>query len=138
MLEDFVGRPSLTPFVRYELAVQICSGLSFLHAQQPVLVHGDIKGSNVIVQMSFSKPLAKLVDFGLSRLVTKHVQPLGGTVRWMAPEIIRQQIPAPSSDVFSFGRLLFMISTGKQPLANMTRDEMMKSAEQRIVPTLEW
>merc|ERR1719210_382182 len=50
-LEQFITlEPAMSnKRLRYDLARQICSGLSFLHGQHPCIVHGDVKGSNVMV-----------------------------------------------------------------------------------------
>merc|ERR1740121_61007 len=84
---------------------------------------------------------AKLIDFGLSRLLTKHAEPLGGTLNWMAPELVcslSRRKPAPSADVFSFGRLLFIIATGQTPLQVMPRAAILHSAKQGRMEPLSW
>jgi len=65
---------------------------------------------------------AKILDFGLARLQTKHAMPLGGTLQWKAPEVIRnrQGTPAPSADVFSFGLFAYFCVTGLKPFPGLT------------------
>ncbi len=54
------------------------------------MVHGDIKGDNVLVAGSPDHVQAKLTDFGLSRVLDpERVASLGGTVEWMAPNHVR-------------------------------------------------
>jgi len=136
------GTPSKTHEVvdRCILADNVCSALAYLHAQTPVIIHGDIKGSNVLVEQLGDRRNAKLLDFGLSRLVTRRTRDLGGTLRWMAPEIIRKDInaKAPSTDVFSFGRLVYLIMTGRQPLAGTTQDDIMRAAGSNTGLELDW
>mmetsp|Transcript_61371 Transcript_61371/g.182846 ORF Transcript_61371/g.182846 Transcript_61371/m.182846 type:complete len:846 (+) Transcript_61371:3-2540(+) len=123
---------------RFQLLLDVACGLRYLHAQLPIVVHGDLKGSNVLVETAV--PRAKLVDFGLSRLLTRFAQPLGGTLDWMAPEVIREQStrPMPSSDVFSFGRVAYMIVACRKPLEGVRRRVIVEMAKKGSVPTLQW
>lgn len=116
--------------VRCRLADDICCALVFLHAQTPTVIHGDIKPSNVLVESLCHRFRARLLDFGLSRVLSCRVRLLGGTMRWMAPEVVLQQqrSVAPSADVFSFGRLLYFIMTGCSPLADASENEVMVAA----------
>eukprot|EP00811_Abedinium_folium_P030478 NODE_4885_length_1834_cov_4.917985.p1 GENE.NODE_4885_length_1834_cov_4.917985~~NODE_4885_length_1834_cov_4.917985.p1 ORF type:complete len:592 (+),score=125.31 NODE_4885_length_1834_cov_4.917985:3-1778(+) len=137
----------LNPKVRHSLLVDICCALRYLHAQQPCIVHGDLKSSNIMVEHpghaeppSFAAR-AKLIDFGLSRLLTPRAAPLGGTVAWMAPEVlIKKKRPTePSSDVFSFGRVIYHVVTGVKPLSSLTTSEIVLAVRNRAcVPELSW
>ncbi|KAI3950356.1 hypothetical protein MKW98_003839 [Papaver atlanticum] len=50
---------------RFCIAVDIAKGLEFLHYQcDPVIIHGDIKPSNILLDSDFN---AKIADFGLAR-----------------------------------------------------------------------
>lgn len=101
------------------LLFDIGLALTYLHALEPTVVHGDIKESNIKVyqyQQEFHH--AKLLDFGLSRLLTRHARPLGGTTPWMAPELFREDgsdvrpRPSPNADIYSFGLLTHFAMTG--------------------------
>mmetsp|Transcript_48057 Transcript_48057/g.155067 ORF Transcript_48057/g.155067 Transcript_48057/m.155067 type:complete len:787 (+) Transcript_48057:148-2508(+) len=125
---------------RCMIVEDICCALKYLHNQEPTIIHGDIKAANVRVHLSGMRRRAKLLDFGLSRVLTRKVRQLGGTVRWMAPEVIRgeQAAKAPSSDVFSFGRLVYMIMTGRVPLLNLNKDRIIEAAHRRASIPLDW
>ena len=89
-LSGFIGVPPEGPetFARYKIILDICSALHLLHANNPCIVHGDLKGSNVFVELLHASVLrANLIDVGISCLRTKHAKQLGGTQGWMAPEI---------------------------------------------------
>jgi len=105
---------------RFLLTRDVCHALMYLHAQEPCIVHGDIKGNNVLVESTGFVHRAKLADFGLSHIKSRFVEPMGGTQGWMAPEVLLQRDldPAPSADVFSLGLLFYMTMTGQPP----TRD----------------
>jgi len=103
--------------VLHRLCFQICCALRYLHSHDPVIVHSDLKPSNVMVQHWPHQVHAKLLDFGLSLLVTERSQLSGGTRAWMPPEFCRSESgrPMPSVDVFAFGRLMHMVMAGVQP-----------------------
>ncbi|VFQ73355.1 unnamed protein product [Cuscuta campestris] len=68
---------------RFGIVLDVAKALSFLHLEcDPPVVHGDVKPSNVLLDLEFK---AKLSDFGLSRLKTDFVgadlfsQEIGGT-----------------------------------------------------------
>ncbi len=66
-----LGEEPFPPAVACELGVQICRGLAHAHSRktphgrQVGIIHGDISPSNILLSMD---GVAKLVDFGLSRL----------------------------------------------------------------------
>eukprot|EP00928_Gymnodinium_smaydae_P097595 TRINITY_DN8888_c0_g2_i1.p1 TRINITY_DN8888_c0_g2~~TRINITY_DN8888_c0_g2_i1.p1 ORF type:complete len:758 (-),score=35.28 TRINITY_DN8888_c0_g2_i1:187-2460(-) len=121
-------------------ADNLCSALVYLHAQKPSIVHGDIKDSNVIVEQGGGRRIAKLLDFGLSKLLKGQDARMGGTVSWMAPEVILRDKKSASTkvDVFSFGRLLYKIMTGRAPYTTMTAAEIKDWARRGSIPPLQW
>ncbi|XP_019224010.1 PREDICTED: serine/threonine-protein kinase WNK8-like [Nicotiana attenuata] len=66
---------------------QILEGLSFLHGQNPKIIHRDIKCDNIFVQSGGKQ--VKLGDFGLAiRLMEgDFVTEVKGTPQFMAPEL---------------------------------------------------
>ncbi len=90
---------------------QIASGVSYLHSFNPPIVHGDLKGGNILVDQ---RGQAIITDFGLSKVMSD-VSDLvcssffAGSMRWMAPELIEalaaeELIPqvTTASDVYAF------------------------------------
>lgn len=100
------------------------------------IVHGDIKGTNILVT---STGRACLADFGLSSLLGDNIlvwsslgsEPGrgGGTTRWKAPELFIQEsedkdsIPTPASDVYSFSCVAYEILTGQIPFYEIKGSE---------------
>mmetsp|Transcript_40393 Transcript_40393/g.71611 ORF Transcript_40393/g.71611 Transcript_40393/m.71611 type:complete len:802 (+) Transcript_40393:84-2489(+) len=128
-------------YSRCQVLSGLSSGLLYLHTRLPPVIHSDLKPENVFVERHGRRPRAKLMDFGLARVVTSHVRPQGGTLRWSAPEVLaRQQSYTPhiSSDVFSFGRLIFFCATGWKPLDGIDNRRIRTLAQTMKVPKLSW
>jgi len=101
---------------RYIVLLGIARGLTYLHMRDPCVVHGDMSDGNIMVERLQHEPRAKLLDFGLSRILSPHSRPLGGTCHYMAPEVIKGHTPAKASaDVFSLGRIFYHVATGRRP-----------------------
>ncbi|CAE8607611.1 unnamed protein product [Polarella glacialis] len=80
-----------------------------------------------MVELWTTGPRAKLLDFGLSRLLSDRSSKLGGSLRWMAPEVFQKTTAwqqAPATDVFSFGRIIYYLSTDKEPFRGMSSNEI--------------
>eukprot|EP00928_Gymnodinium_smaydae_P031954 TRINITY_DN23281_c0_g3_i1.p1 TRINITY_DN23281_c0_g3~~TRINITY_DN23281_c0_g3_i1.p1 ORF type:complete len:702 (-),score=65.97 TRINITY_DN23281_c0_g3_i1:803-2908(-) len=135
-----IGRTELLPLVQQaHILIGVCRALRYLHSCSPPVVHGDIKGSNIIIENVADGGLwPKLIDFGLSRLLTKHAKPLGGTLRYMAPEVIEGLEPACSSDVFSFGRVIYTVAACRHPWSHLSHDEFASATHSSTLPVLEW
>lgn len=135
-LRALVGHLSLQEALDY--AIQVCWGMT--HAvEQAALMHCDLKPDNIMVTMDGQ---IKVTDFGLARVLpiwqwseqvrahrvpaklrTTVTQVLGGTLPYMAPELLDRVSAAGTwSDIYSFGVMLFELLTGRLPF-DSTRDE---------------
>mmetsp|Transcript_26198 Transcript_26198/g.57761 ORF Transcript_26198/g.57761 Transcript_26198/m.57761 type:complete len:594 (+) Transcript_26198:445-2226(+) len=129
---------------RHKVLLDVSCALRYLHAQAPAVVHGDLKPSNVLVEEGRLEPHAKLLDFGLSRVLGTRPRPLGGTEGWKAPETLIQPkgSPKPNADVFVFGLMAHFVVTGKHPpdiLETQAREEgAMDSSGSRRLESMEW
>ncbi|KAH6908846.1 kinase-like domain-containing protein [Coprinopsis sp. MPI-PUGE-AT-0042] len=112
------------------LAVDVAKGLSYLHDMG--IVHGDLKGDNVLVDQHGH---ACLADFGLASLVDGEMLRwttlestglMGGTARWQAPELLdpedESSRPTRQSDVYALGCVFYEIFTGNIPFHGVARD----------------
>mmetsp|Transcript_47688 Transcript_47688/g.138949 ORF Transcript_47688/g.138949 Transcript_47688/m.138949 type:complete len:812 (-) Transcript_47688:218-2653(-) len=124
-LKEYVTRtvkPEDT-LIQTKLLLDVAGALAYLHRLCPIVVHGDVKPENVLVERLATCPRAKLLDFGLSMLVTKRARLRGGTKRWMAPELISEAGGAPkllpSADVYSFGLLAYFVVLRKPPFGSI-------------------
>eukprot|EP00931_Biecheleriopsis_adriatica_P065799 TRINITY_DN40272_c0_g1_i1.p1 TRINITY_DN40272_c0_g1~~TRINITY_DN40272_c0_g1_i1.p1 ORF type:complete len:640 (-),score=87.21 TRINITY_DN40272_c0_g1_i1:68-1987(-) len=137
-LQVVVAGTELSEQDRYLITLGICSALAYMHSRSPPIIHGDLKPSNVMLEPQTRKP--KLVDFGMSRFLKSHAKPLGGTTRWMAPEVLSRKDtrPATQADIFSFGRLVFFVATGILPLKYLMKEEVKELACACLSPELDW
>ncbi|CAE8606806.1 unnamed protein product [Polarella glacialis] len=124
----------------WRILLGIMSALRYLHGHQPSIIHGDIKPSNVLVRDGkFAFP--KLVDFGLCRRQKNDARPMGGTKRWMSPELLLpgpSPVPNRATDIFSFGRLAFFTVTGEKPLSHINQEEFESRCRTGQVAELLW
>lgn len=94
---------------------QTTEGLAFLHENH--VVHRDIKGGNVLVDIDGT---VKLADFGsaatLSDIALK--KDMHGTPFWMAPEVIQGQDMGEQADIWSLGCTVMEMLTAKRPFAH--------------------
>ncbi|KAM7267896.1 hypothetical protein ACFE04_010062 [Oxalis oulophora] len=104
---------------RLRMALDAARGMNYLHNCTPVIVHRDLKSPNLLVDKNW---VVKVCDFGLSRM--KHSTFLSsrstaGTAEWMAPEVLRNEPSDEKCDVYSFGVILWELSTLQQPWNGM-------------------
>ncbi|KAF9442307.1 kinase-like protein, partial [Macrolepiota fuliginosa MF-IS2] len=124
------------------LVSDVLAGLGHLHAHS--IVHGDLKGANILIS---SSGLACLADFGLSSIVDAEIlrwtslettSRIGGTIRWEAPELMDFEdggIPRPTfpSDVYSLASVMYEILTDRIPYHEFPRDVTILSKVMRGV-----
>jgi YVTN family beta-propeller protein len=114
---------ALEPERAVELVSQLAEALDAAHAAG--LVHRDIKPSNALIGTAGGREHVYLSDFGLSKEATGDTTLSGsgalvGTVKYMAPEVIRTGLASPRSDIYSLGCLLFECLAGRAPYPGPT------------------
>ncbi len=94
------------------------SAEALAHAHAQGVVHRDVKPENVLVTDKGGR--AKLVDFGIARIVDEQTMTASGdvlgTLAYMAPEQADGHRPGPESDVYSLALTLYEAWSGEHPL----------------------
>ncbi|XP_060603132.1 mitogen-activated protein kinase kinase kinase 1-like [Ruditapes philippinarum] len=96
--------------------VQILDGMEYLHSVN--ILHRDLKGENLLLSEDLYD--LKICDFGCATEVKDIVngykdKQLVGTVPFMPPEVIREQLYSAASDVWAVGCCIIQMTTGKLP-----------------------
>ena len=111
------ARRELPLLQKLRIVAQVCDALAYAHQRD--IVHRDVKPANVIL---LKDGQVKLLDFGIARLgtsgnsltETKKGQVMG-TMSYIAPEILNEEIADGRSDVYSTGVMLYELLTYRLP-----------------------
>jgi serine/threonine protein kinase len=106
---------------------QAATGLAYMNASD--YVHRDVKPDNILVN---SLGDTKIIDFAITKKVPtgfakwfyKRGKPQG-TPSFMSPQQIRDEIPDPRMDIYSYGCTLYELTTGRPPFRGTTRDDLL-------------
>eukprot|EP01122_Echinamoeba_exundans_P003417 TRINITY_DN13520_c0_g1_i1.p1 TRINITY_DN13520_c0_g1~~TRINITY_DN13520_c0_g1_i1.p1 ORF type:complete len:2607 (+),score=540.72 TRINITY_DN13520_c0_g1_i1:119-7939(+) len=118
-LYSIVNKPDKFPMdwnLRLKIALDMAKGMQFMHAQQPPIIHNDLKTPNVLMMSldSTAPVCAKVSDFGLSMQVSKMYKRLVDNPVWTAPEIMMGQTYTERADVYAYGVMLWELLERKQ------------------------
>jgi len=141
-ITEYCDKNKLSTKERLELFIQVCHAVQHAHAND--IIHRDIKPSNVMVTLHDSRPMPKVIDFGIAKatnqrltektLFTQYAQMIG-TPAYMSPEQAEfndSEIDM-RTDIYSLGVLLYELLTGTTPFGE---DELHKAGYlemQRII-----
>ena len=119
-------RGRFSPEEAVPLLIQACAGIGYAH--RAGLVHCDVKPQNMLVTPDMR---LKVADFGIARaLSTIHPDEqsdvVWGSPQYFAPEQATGAAPAPASDVYSLGIIMYEMLTGSLPFQATTASDLSR------------
>lgn len=109
-----------------EVMKQVCAGIAVAHAENPPVVHRDIKPQNILIGYDGMGLRVRVGDFGLA----KRVNPLTllvsarGTLSFKPPESFENQ-DSPAADVWALGTTLYLLLTDTLPFPELDDRDVM-------------
>ncbi|KAJ8336415.1 hypothetical protein SKAU_G00376350 [Synaphobranchus kaupii] len=109
---------------------QILEGVAFLHDNS--VVHLDLKPQNILLTSDSPLGDIKIVDFGLSRMVSgnQELREIMGTPEYVAPEILNYEPISTATDMWSIGVLAYVMLTGTSPFLGDDKQETFLNVSQ--------
>ncbi|KAF6082054.1 hypothetical protein HJG60_012705 [Phyllostomus discolor] len=98
---------------------QMTSAVQYCHRKG--VAHRDLKPGNILLD---GENNIKLADFGLSTFSDDKLPVIGGTVSYVAPEVLRlEPCDSRKADAWSLGVILYRMVTGKLPFESTNFEE---------------
>src|SRR6266704_5883455 len=146
-LKQLIGQSHQLPASQtIEIAAQVCDVLQVAHARG--FIHRDIKPQNIMLtwggasssSMNGERPLVKLTDFGIVRVVEEggltNSGIVLGTADYLSPEQARGETLTASSDLYSLGVVMFEMLAGCPPFVGPTAVSIAMQHASTNPPTL--
>jgi putative methionine-R-sulfoxide reductase with GAF domain/predicted Ser/Thr protein kinase len=136
-LKEIEDKERMLPLGRgLAIAKGICGGLAAAH--RIGVLHRDLKPENVIVG---DDGTPRLMDFGIaieSRLYRgEEGDTVPGTPQFLAPELLRGEIPSQKTDVYAMGVLLYEMFTGRVPFDDNDTARLVRRVISETAPRIE-
>ena len=101
--------------------LQTCLGVQYLHSHN--VIHRDLKPENLLISATND---IKICDFGWCTLGSETSAAFGGTLDYMAPEIVACTTHSFEVDIWALGVLLFELVHGRAPFNAVKKSEKCK------------
>jgi serine/threonine-protein kinase len=147
-LYDHVQQHAPLPVhVAIDIALQVLSALATVHRKG--IVHRDVKPGNIFLCDPLEPaPTAKLIDFGIARLLPGAAQAHGltphtfrtreglclGTARYLSPEQVCGPAVDHRSDLYAMGVVLYAMLTGRGPFDHIPSTAALLQAQVAQLP----
>jgi serine/threonine-protein kinase len=139
-IDEYCETNGLTTRGRVILFMDVMAAVSHAHSQ--LIVHRDIKPTNILVT---SDGRLRLLDFGIATLLHAQERESGSrtmdaatplTPDYAAPEQFTGQPVTTATDVYALGMVLFVLVTGRHPRerAGQSTVERIRAAVEQDVP----
>jgi len=140
-ISEYCATRSLPVRDRLQLFRTVCGAVH--HAHRNLIVHRDIKSSNIVVS---ADGVPKLLDFGIAKLLLPSPDPAPSvrtetvgamTPEYASPEQLRGEPVTTATDVYSLGVLLYELLAGQRPFASAsTRSDAYVRAVSETDPVM--
>jgi len=117
-LSEYCGSRALSLDDRLKLFLSVCKGVQ--HAHRALIAHRDLKPDNILVTR---EGIPKILDFGIARLLSvgsrdvtaTNTQHQPKTLLFASPEQVLGHRTEVTSDIYSLGMILCVLTTGRLP-----------------------
>lgn len=111
--------------INIKLIREMTKGLIYIHGEN--IIHRDLKSLNILLTINNS---IKISDFGLSKTKisssTSSKASVVGTLRWMAPENIKEGKYSEKSDIYSLGMIIWeIVSRCTIPFKDLDQNQVL-------------
>ncbi|WP_009633990.1 serine/threonine-protein kinase [Synechocystis sp. PCC 7509] len=131
-LMNLEGKLSLS--LSLKLVIDILAGLDHIHSCK--IIHRDIKPENILLSVDTTGWIARVSDFGMSRLnhelCSDKQDDCAGSPAYMAPERFYGQY-SPASDIYAVGVLLFELVVGLRPFSGLPGELLKAHINQALI-----
>jgi serine/threonine-protein kinase len=141
VMEYLEGQPLKGPLPiedALRLAIQIAGAIEAAHGKG--ILHRDLKPANVMITATG----AKLLDFGLARLMTNSdadtltvAGTIAGTAAYMSPEQAQAKTLDERPDIFSFGAVLYEMISGTRAFAGDSMAQVLSAVLRDDPPNIQ-
>lgn len=114
---------------RIALLSDVTKGLDYLHSRE--VIHGDLKGFNILVNVIANTPRACLADFDVTivaKNIDSHRPPTQQSIcnaLWSAPEVLRGGNPSKESDIYAFAMVMVEVFSDQVPFGGIFKSEFL-------------
>ena len=111
-LRHYISQGNLSTQMEASISKDIASALAYIHSRN--IIHRDLCGDNVLLKCDGPVPIAKISDFGMSRVLdpiamSRTLTALKHRLGYLPPEAIDGSCYDSSLDIFSFGVIMIQI-----------------------------
>ncbi len=137
--DDLVGNATESQIWRF--IHDVANGLRYLHAQEPPIIHQDIKPGNILIDEDGS---FLITDFGISRRMRSTMRKqsnssLSGAVAYMGPErFSKEPMAVKASDIWSLGVSIYELATNDLPFMGQGGGMLNVGAEIPNLDATKW